>query len=294
LRWTISISAPHDESALRWGDTAFAQDLAEALRAAGQSARIRFLGSPSPTVKADVNLVLRGLHRIDPTAGELNYLWIISHPDAVSDDEISADWNRIFAASRSWARGQQAGALPLLQAASASRFTPGPPDPDIAEDVLFVGTSRGVVRPVVRDAIAVGAAVGIYGHDWESFVDSRFIRADHLDFARVPAAYRSARIVLNDHWDDMRRNGFISNRLFDAAFVGARVISDPFDEADELFGGLVRTYRGETELARLLGDASAWPEDSERARLASDIRRLHSFDARARELIRYAQDDLSR
>jgi hypothetical protein len=294
LNWAIKISAPDDDTAQRWGDSAFAQDLAEALSEAGQSVSIHPLGThPSPARgDYDVVLVLRGLHRIDPVAGCLNYLWIISHPDAVTDDETDAGWTRVFAASRTWERSAHVKAQPLLQAASARRFAPGPPDDRLAEDVLFVGTSRGVVRPVVRDAIAAGARVGIYGHDWERFVDPSFVRADHLEFARVPTAYRSARIVLNDHWEDMREQGFVSNRLFDAAFVGARVLSDDIAGMDELFGGLVKTYRDSAELTRLLCDESAWPSPQERLRIASTIRERESFDARARTLLEAALSDL--
>ena len=240
----------------------------------------------------DVVLVLRGLHRIEPVEGCLNYLWIISHPDAVSEDETRAGWTRIFAASQTWSRSPALKAQTLLQAASARRFSPGPPDGELVEDVLFVGTSRGVVRPVVSDAIAVGARVGIYGHDWERFVDPSFIRADHLEFAKVPAAYRSARIVLNDHWEDMRQEGFVSNRLFDAAFVGARIVSDDIDGMDDLFGGLVKTYRDAAELRRLLHDESAWPSPQERLRIAATVRERQSFDARARTLLDAALSDL--
>ena len=38
--------------------------------------------------------------------------------------------------------------------------------------------------------------------------------------------YSSAKIVLNDHWPDMRAHGFLSNRLYDALACGAFVISD--------------------------------------------------------------------
>lgn len=296
LTWAIKISAPDDESALRWGDSAFAQDLADALSRRGQSVSIHPLGThpPPPRGDYDVVLVLRGLHRIDPVPGRLNYLWVISHPDAVSDDEAAAGWGRIFAASRTWSPHPRWGVQPLLQAASARRFSPGTPEEDVAEDVLFVGTSRGVVRPVVRDAIAAGARVGIYGHDWERFADPSFIRADHLEFTRVPAAYRSARIVLNDHWDDMRAHGFVSNRLFDASFVGARVVSDDIAGLDELFGGLVKTYRSLEELERLLTDESAWPPIPERLRIAAAIRERHSFDARAHTLVQAALSDIRR
>ena len=127
LNWAIKISAPDDETAQRWGDSAFAQDLADALSRIGQSVSIHPLGThPRPDRgDYDVILVLRGLHRIEPVAGCVNYLWVISHPDAVSDDEARAGWTRIFAASRTWSPSPLIKAQPLLQAASARRFSPG-------------------------------------------------------------------------------------------------------------------------------------------------------------------------
>lgn len=214
LNWTIQVSAPDDDTAKRWGDTAFADDLSHALQAQGQVARIQFWDAPSPYPhgEEDVVISLLGLHRWNPTAAVVNYLWIISHPDEVSAAEAGAGWTRIFAASSSWERLDELGAEPLLQAASAGRFNLARTTPRGDADIVFVGTSRGVRRPVVADAIRVGADVAVYGHDWADFVPASAIRADYLPFAEVPGVYAGARIVLNDHWDDMRRAGFLSNR----------------------------------------------------------------------------------
>lgn len=296
LRWAIKISSPDDASARRWGDTAFAEDLADSLRRRGQTVAIDHLGARHRAADRadDVVLVLRGLHRIDPVPHAINYLWIISHPDEVGDDEARLGWDRVFAASRTWDRAASIGAKPLLQASSTQRFALDRSSEDIVEDVLFVGTSRGVVRPVVRDAIDVGADLAIYGHDWDDFVDARFVRSDHLDFAAVPRAYRGARIVLNDHWADMRRHGFISNRLFDAASVGALIVSDDIDGIDDIFCGLVQTYDDAETLRLLLEDDSRWPGAEERMRIAERIRAEHSFDARAATLVASALEDARR
>lgn len=294
LHWRIKISSPEGPTGDRWGDTAFADDLAAALRDLGQVVAVDRLGAadrPGRDVD-DVTLVLRGLHKIAPVEGSLNYLWVISHPDEVEDSELRDGWRRVFAASTSWARAREHGVEPLLQATSTSRFSVERSDGDIEEDVLFVGTSRGVVRPVVRDAIDAGARLAVYGHDWERFISPDYVRADHLDFASVPGAYRASRLVLNDHWADMRANGFLSNRLFDATAVGALVISDDVEGIDEIFGGLVRTYRDQDELRRLLFDAEGWPEPAERREVAQRIRTDHSFAARARALLASALKDL--
>jgi hypothetical protein len=295
LNWAILTSAPAGPAGLRWGDTAFASDLAEALETRGQHTSVVPLGSAVENADdVDVRIVLRGLHRIDPSPVGINYLWIISHPDEITAEEAHAGWTRVFAASLTWSRLAEFHATPLLQAASTRRFLPGPSNPELTEDVLFVGTSRRQERPVIRDAIEAGARLGIYGHDWEGFVPAEAIRREGLEFARVPDAYRSARIILNDHWEDMRTGGFLSNRLFDATFVGAHVVSDHVNGIDEIFGGLVRTYTSLDDLRMLLGDESGWPDSSDRAQIAARIRELHSFDARAGFLIECATADSRR
>ena len=60
---------------------------------------------------------------------------------------------------------------------------------------------------------------------------------------QVGQAYRDAKIVLNDHWDDMKETGIVSNRLFDALAAEAFIISDEMPEIEEIFEGTVVTYK---------------------------------------------------
>lgn len=290
-RWSIRIGAPEGPQGDVWGDTAFAEDLAEALRRRGQEVFVdRWDSRNRPDGRHDdVAIALRGLHLPPKEQGAVNVLWVISHPDMVSDDEIQSGYDLVFAASKRWsaARSVTSGQVvrPLLQATNPRRFHPGAPIGDLASDVLFVGTTREIFRPIVRDAIEAGASISLYGHGWEQFVDPQLIRADHLDNSRLPDAYRSAQFVLNDHWPDMRREGFLSNRLFDAAAVGARVVSDEIDGLGEVFGAGVRSYSSVDELRALIADPASWPSVKQRRARARRIARLHSFDRRAVELI---------
>ena len=74
------------------------------------------------------------------------------------------------------------------------------------------------------------------------------------------ALYASAGVVLNDHWDDMRRDGFLANRLFDVTACAARLVTDEIDGLAEVFGDVVRTFHDEQEMGPLLADpAAAFP-----------------------------------
>jgi hypothetical protein len=218
-------------------------------------------------------------------------LWVISHPELVDSQEAST-YDLVFAASSHWSRAEEFGAIPLLQATNPERFSPAAGRPDTGDLILFVGSTRGEYRPIVRDALASGADLAIYGVGWEAFLPPERIRGEFLPNEQLPAAYASAGVVLNDHWPDMAAEGFLSNRLFDAAATGTRIVSDPAAGLGEVFGDVVRTYAGAEELRSILCGAPAveFADRSARVQLAVTIAREHSFDARARELIAHAED----
>lgn len=293
LRWAIKTAAHSDARGDGWGDTFFAADLARALRELGQEVVVdRRLSHvrPDSDYLDDVIVGLRGLEQIVPQPGATSVLWVISHPELVSTRELVSGFDLVYAASERWAQlaTDDSGQLvrPLLQATDPARFHPGAVDPALASDTLFVGRTRNVFRPIIRDAIEVGADLAIYGDGWGRFIDERYVRAEHLDNAQLSEAYRSARVVLNDHWSDMAALGFASNRLFDAAASGAVVVTDPVAGLGDLFGALVREYSGVEELRALLDPGYAgWPGAAERAELALAIGREHSFLARARTML---------
>ena len=53
--------------------------------------------------------------------------------------------------------------------------------------------------------------------------------------------------MLNDHWQDMAEEGFLSNRVFDVAMAGGFVISDTVAGA-EVFEGLLSMFDTPEEL----------------------------------------------
>lgn len=287
-RWTIVTSAPKGERAEQWGDTWFARDLAAALNELGEQARVvsRAGANTEARDRDDVVVVLRGLRAIAPRPGSSAtwLLWIISHPQDVSADEVDG-YDAVFAASACWSRAAELGARPLLQATNPARFVPG--HAAASGRPVFVGSTRGEFRPIVRDCRSVGLDVEVYGVGWEAYLPPEDIAGTFVANADLPAVYASAPVVLNDHWADMAAEGFLSNRLFDAVAAGARVLSDPAVGLDEVFAGAVRTYRTVDELRELLtGDLdSTFGTDAQRKAAAERIAREHSFIARARDLI---------
>ncbi|WP_231263292.1 glycosyltransferase family protein [Nocardioides alpinus] len=291
LRWAVDIAAPAASRGDRWGDTYFARSLADALERRGQHVAIdrRDARDRDSRDHDDVLLVLRGLDRVTPRPGLLNVEWIISHPDMISAEEV-AQFDLVYAASTSWStRMSREWGLPiesLLQCTDTRWFHPDRAEPDTGPHLLFVGNSRGVYRYAVRSALAVGADLTLHGSDWTEFVDREHIASGGVANEEVGALYASAGVVLNDHHLDMRRDSFASNRLFDAAACGARILSDRIDGLEETFSGLVLPFDNEHELARLVAPPyDAFPDNAARRAIAERIIAEHSFDKRAETLI---------
>lgn len=288
----LRIAPPTWKEAPRWGDTHFATDLAGALRARGlrTSIAVRSEWDEHAHQGVDIALHLRGIHPYPVKPGHINMLWIISHPDDVTGDEcdrydVVAAAGTPLAARLSEETGSEVAVL--LQATNPARFAPGPPDPDLTTDVLFVGNSRGHDRPIVDWALAAGLDVTIYGMGWDGTPAAPHVRAEHLSNAEVPAAYRSARVVLNDHWPDMAAGGIVSNRIFDAVASGAVVVTDMVAGLGDVIGDAVAIATSAETLRDAVGaikrERSAF--ESRAAIGAKLVREEHTFAARAEQII---------
>ena len=180
---------------------------------------------------------------------------------------------------------------PMLQATDHRLFHPDLAVPDTGHPVLFVGGSRKEYRPIVRAAVECGLPISIYGTQWRPFVAGRLIKETYLPNTRLGAAYRAAGVVLNDHWEDMRVEGFVSNRLFDAAASGARVITDDVEGLGDLFGRSVQVMGSREDLVAMSSAPdldSIFGSDEERREVAARVHRDHSFSARAARLVEIA------
>lgn len=291
VRIAIKIGAPNRNVVAEWGDYHFADSLRHALEPLGYRVRIDTLDEwTNPQSNGDdVVLVLRGLSAYQPLPHQVSLCWVISHPDKISIAELKS-YDHVFVASDAHAR-RLAGELgdrvsPLLQCTDPERFHPGADDPSFCEDVLFVANSRGQYRQVIADALAAGLEPAIYGNGWRGLVPDGLVRAQNIPNARLAHEYRAAGVVLNDHWDTMRDYGMISNRVFDVLACGGRLISDPVEGMETLFGDFVRTYRDADELAGIARDLQGEGPDrrAERDAFARRIMAEHGFPARAATL----------
>ncbi len=296
MRWTIITSAPKGEAGEQWGDTWFARDLAAALKGLGQQATVvSRAGAASPQrTHDDVVVVLRGLRGLEPPPDRSGVwiLWVISHPELVTEDEARS-YDAVFVASRTWRVPGGVPSIPLLQATAPKRFHPDVAAADSGAGVLFVGSTRGQFRPAVRGALASSRAgdLVVYGVGWEEFLPPEKVSGEFVANDELPATYAAAAIVLNDHHPEMAADGFLSNRLFDAVATGTRVLSDHAEGLHEVFGEAVTVFNDENDLVELLQAPidAVFPDANERRAAAMRIAREHSFDARAQVLLDHAR-----
>ncbi|ROP64328.1 glycosyltransferase [Curtobacterium sp. PhB115] len=303
LTWSLKIAAPAGAEGDGWGDVHFAAELAGALERLGQHVSIDRRDAhvrDDDDAADDVTLVIRGLDRVPPNPASVNLLWVISHPDDVTDTELRS-FDVAFAAGPVWADAAAArSGVPvrtLLQATDPAVFRPASLDPGApdAGHVVFVGSTRGAARPVVTDAVALGADLRVHGPGWRGVVPDAALGAPSLSRAEVARSYASARVVLNDHWADMAAGGFVSNRVFDVLASGGVVVTDEVAGLAEVLDiPTLAVARSRDELAALLDPSYAWPTAAERAAVAEHVAAEHSFDARARVLLEAARAERAR
>ena len=116
--------------------------------------------------------------------------------------------------------------------------------------VVYVANSRNVLRPMMRDLLPTDLDLAVYGANWDGLIDMKYVVAEHVPNDELRRIYSSAKVVLADHWDDMREHGFVSNRIYDALACGAVVVSDDVVGLAGRFGGAVRTVRACRPAAR--------------------------------------------
>ena len=292
---TVCIKTPNPKIERYWGDYFFAIALKKSFQRYGFNVFIHERDDwYDNDVKADINIVLRGLIEYKPTFDEINVMWNISHPDMVTPEEYEL-YDICFISSEKYAIDLNykvnTPVKPLLQCTDPDVFYPSRQD-DLAEDVLFVGITRGVYRQIVKDVMQTDFDVSIYGKCWDEYVDEKYIKGDFIPNSELYKYYSSCKILLNDHWEDMRDWDFPSNRLFDALACGTFVISDKIPSAETLFEGNIVTYDDADDLNKKIEYYLTHEEErKEKAQKGREIvLKNHTFDNRVDTIINSLKD----
>ncbi|WP_045388321.1 glycosyltransferase [Falsirhodobacter sp. alg1] len=286
----IKIATPNLKEAPMWGDYHFANSLRVAMERLGQRASVDTHDAwYSRPEDQDIALVLRGRIRYVTNPDDINLMWLISHPDRIETGEFD-DYDHVAVASDIYAARLQsqgvAHASTLHQATDAVLFGKQPEMPRIPAS-LFVGNSRREYRTMVRWCIQRRLPLELYGGGWDGVVDPALVRAPSIANADLPQFYASHLVLLNDHWDSMRTNGFLSNRLFDGSGTGTPILTDSVAGLEKVFGDTISTADDIDAFAAGIEDCLAHP--GQWLARAAEARRIvlgaHTFDHRAAQII---------
>lgn len=296
---SINIDIPTAIGHYTAGDYALASDLAEGLTRGGAKVDLTFYNSLYK-YPAETNILLRGF--LPPFADDLsartNIIYLAyaqfgedgrrellptdeAYLETVAESARQAD--ALATASQKLAEQLQAKGIPahyIPQFTDTARFYPDFEE-SLKSDVLFVGANT-FYRTAVPFLQQRGIAVDVYGPKWPIGT----AKANYADNRILRKYYSSAKIVLNDTREGMKRFGFISNRIFDATACGTLVISDYMPEIEAIYGDSVPMYKNGDELARLVRyylNPAHEPERREKAARAREITLRHFTAEQAAE-----------
>ncbi|WP_026491753.1 CgeB family protein [Butyrivibrio sp. XPD2002] len=300
----ICASMPGNEDGKYWGDYHYSYALRAALERQGYIVNVLPVDDWYRESSARTVIVLRGkrgYYRKALGDGQRLIYWTISHPADISAPELNqADY--IFYASeimkQKFSEKVDVPSSVLMQCTDPEAMLYSEdiviPTGNYSPELLFVGNSRGVFRKILRDVLPTDHDLHVYGRHWEKFPEvQEHVIANYIDNDKVAGVYHNARILLNDHWDDMREYGIISNRIFDAMCAGAFVISDDVPGLEEAFGECLVTYTDRKDLSDKIDYYLT--HEFERMRIARAGRKRvlnkHTFDDRAEKIAEVIEAD---
>ena len=144
-------------------------------------------------------------------------------------------------------------------------------DKEASYDILFVGRP-GYERISAKWAIESGFDVALFGEGWETQAPKEMVKGTYIDNSELHKYYASAKIVLNDTRADMKKAGFISNRVFDVTASEGFLISDYMPEIEQFYGDSIPMFKSKEELKQLIDYYLAHPE--ERAKKAKKAQKI--------------------
>jgi len=234
MRIAIKISAPSLTESKSWGDLYFARALAKELEEYDYNVRIDCMDQwySSRSLSDDIVICLRGLDRYLVNHTQVNILWLISHPENISLGELN-DFEKIYVASeffvdklKKFTGLDSIEFLPQASSFSIDKLDKIKLEKTSSHEILFIGNTRGQYRDVVRWCVEENYPITVYGKGWKQFIPESYIASEFIENFNVPYLYNKSKVVLSDHWPDMKIYGFVSNRIYDVISSGGIVLTD--------------------------------------------------------------------
>lgn len=145
-------------------------------------------------------------------------------------------------------------------------------------EVLFVGSNHtGKGRKVVDYAIKSGKNISVYGKFWKKLLLPTVLKAQYIDNNELYKYYANADVVLNDHREDMKYYGFISNRIYDVTASGGFIMSDYLPEIEKIYGDNIVMYKNFDDFNQKLQYYLSNPKEREDLALKAQKITLENF-----------------
>jgi spore maturation protein CgeB len=222
-----------------WGDYWFKENLIK---------EFRRLGCPVDNSNPKILLHLFGEPLKNVLSDTYNILWIHSHPDWTTP-EILRKYRKIYCVSKPFN-------MKIAEMGFDSEFMMIPTNmkPVIAEkiyDIVFVGnTKQNKTRKIISDMGNPPYNIKIWGWGWKGLIPDEWYGGEYYENDKLNTLYASSKIALNDHHEDMQREGFINPRVLDILASGGFAVSDEVAGMDKLLNNGIVVYKTPEELRR--------------------------------------------
>lgn len=279
----IKIPTPISDNKYQWGDYHVGVQLQKEFNKQDYPARLQLYDywQTDDDAVYDIVLVLRGVSLYTPKVTHYNIEWNISHPNRISIGEYNT-FDKVYIASEYWTSKMRSvvstDVESLLQCTNPERFHRYYGE-DYQSKLLFVGNSRMIYRKILKDLLPSDYKLDIYGNNWEGILDECYIKDNYIPNDELYKAYSTCEVLLNDHWDDMRKMGFISNRIFDGLACGAMIVTDHVKGIEDVFPDSVIYYDTPEELPSKIEEALNRPP------VDTNIIEEHTYARRVEKII---------
>ncbi len=280
----INVCSPKNE---KWGDAVFAKNLAVEFNILGIKTDIISYEDWYENKNKNLTLTISGKFSYKPNQSKKNLLWIISHPEIRTPEELNS-YNHVFFASELFQNIVEKDiAVSTSVLNQATNFTSM--NQMKKYDLLFVGNNyydNFPARKIIFDLNEEHREiVKVIGKNWLKYLPKKNIISEFANYDDLPKIYSSAKIVLNDHHEFMRRYGFINNRAFDLAALKQFQISDYVDGL-ESYG--IESYRNKEELNKKIDFYLANGKERKRNEIiANKLCEKNTFKKVALEISKY-------
>ena len=167
--------------------------------------------------------------------------WVRNWTDRWLERPWFGDYDVVLASSECSRRlieehtGQEVSLMPL--ATNPDRFRPIAPDPRLRCELMFAGNRWGVGRAIEHavPALASRMDLKLFGKGWDAVPGMAGVNGGWLEYERLPAAYSSARVVVDDSGPHTAPYAAVNSRVFDALACGTLVVSNDAPGVRALF-----------------------------------------------------------